>query len=82
MSPGGTARVWWTIDTTRERAMTLTTLRSRIGALLALGRSEDGQAMVEYALLVSLIALACFAVVSTFGLGISTLYSRVNALVP
>jgi Flp pilus assembly pilin Flp len=33
--------------------------------------------MVEYALLVSLVALAAFGAVNFFGLGVSHLYSRV-----
>ena len=40
-------------------------------------RQEDGQAMVEYALLVSLIALVAFGAINFFGLGVSSLYSKV-----
>jgi Flp pilus assembly pilin Flp len=63
--------------------MTLfTTLLRRADELWARTRSEEGQAMVEYALLISLIALAAFAGVQAFGLGVSGLYSKINAVVP
>jgi Flp pilus assembly pilin Flp len=47
--------------------------------LLHLVQQEDGQALVEYALLVALIALVAFGAVNFFGLGVSSLYSKVNA---
>jgi Flp pilus assembly pilin Flp len=59
----------------------LSTWRRWAGEMPALVRSEDGQAMVEYALLISLIAVVCFGVVQVFGLGISTLYSKIDAVV-
>jgi Flp pilus assembly pilin Flp len=63
--------------------MTLfTTLLRRADEVWARARSEEGQAMVEYALLVSLIALTAFVMVQQFGLGVSTLYSKINAVVP
>jgi Flp pilus assembly pilin Flp len=43
---------------------------------------EDGQALVEYALLISLIAIVAFGAVNEFGLGVSTLYSKINQVVP
>jgi Flp pilus assembly pilin Flp len=45
-------------------------------------RGESGQALVEYALLLSLIAIVCFGVVDTMGLGLSSLYSTINARFP
>jgi Flp pilus assembly pilin Flp len=45
-------------------------------------RSEDGQALVEYALLISLVAMICFGAVETFGLGVSSLFSKVVARFP
>ena len=45
-------------------------------------RSEDGQALVEYALLLSLIAVVCFVAVQQFGLGVSHLYSKINSVYP
>jgi len=43
---------------------------------------EEGQALVEYALLISLIAVVSFGAVEAFGLGVSGLYSKINAVVP
>jgi Flp pilus assembly pilin Flp len=43
---------------------------------------ESGQAMVEYALLLSLIAIVCFGVVQSMGLGLSSLYSTINTRFP
>ena len=43
---------------------------------------EEGQALVEYALLISLIAIVAFGAVNEFGLGVSSLYGKVNAVVP
>jgi Flp pilus assembly pilin Flp len=44
--------------------------------------SESGQALVEYALLLSLIAIVCFGVVQEMGLGLSSVYSHINATFP
>jgi Flp pilus assembly pilin Flp len=57
--------------------MTLMLLMRRAKEIAQLVRQEDGQAMVEYALLVSLIALVAFGAVNFFGLGVSSLYSKV-----
>jgi Flp pilus assembly pilin Flp len=43
---------------------------------------EEGQALVEYALLISLIAIVAFGAVNEFGLGVSGLYSKINHVVP
>ena len=43
---------------------------------------EDGQALVEYALLVSLVAVVCAGAVGTFGTGVAGLYSNVQSLFP
>ena len=59
-----------------------TRLLQRADALWARTRSEDGQAMVEYALLIALIALAGIGAVQAFGLGVSGLYSKIDAVVP
>lgn len=50
--------------------------------LRELASREDGQALVEYALLVSLIALTAFVAVQAFGLGVAGLYSHIVALYP
>jgi Flp pilus assembly pilin Flp len=57
-------------------------LRDGLIQLGARAVGEDGQALVEYALLLALIALVCFGAVNEFGLGVSTLYSKVNAHMP
>jgi len=50
--------------------------------LLRRASMEDGQAMVEYALLLSLLSLVAFGAVNEFGLGVSSLYSRIVAVYP
>jgi pilus assembly protein Flp/PilA len=42
---------------------------------LSMIRDEDGATMVEYGLLVALIAMVAFAAVQTLGLNLSTLFS-------
>lgn len=61
--------------------MSFIVLRRLRGLIEAL-REEEGQALVEYALLVSLIALAAFVAVQAFGLGVSGLYSKIVAVYP
>jgi Flp pilus assembly pilin Flp len=53
-----------------------------LGRLGCLARDDSGQALVEYALLLSLIALVAFGAVNAFGLGVSSLYSKINANFP
>ena len=43
---------------------------------------EDGQALVEYSLLLVLIAVVAIAAVRTFGLGVSTLFQSVVNVFP
>ncbi len=38
--------------------------------------------MVEYALLISLVAIVCIGVVSTMGLSLSSLYNTINTRFP
>ena len=47
-------------------------------AARALRDREDGQAMVEYALILSLVAVAAVAVLSTLGTSISSIFSKIN----
>ena len=54
----------------------------RIQALVRRAAAEDGQALVEYALLISLIATVAFGGVEVFGLGVSELFSRIVAVYP
>ena len=49
-------------------------------SLALLGDDESGQAMVEYALLLSLIAIVSVGIVQTMGLSLSGLYSKINAI--
>ena len=58
------------------------TLRDGLIQLAARAASEEGQALVEYALLLALIALVAFGAVNEFGLGVSKLYSKINAHMP
>ena len=47
------------------------------GACKAGASAEDGQALVEYSLLLALIAVVAFGAVNEFGLGVSSLYSQI-----
>jgi Flp pilus assembly pilin Flp len=62
--------------------MTVMPVLLRVRELARRAASEDGQALVEYALLVSLVALTAFVAVQTFGLGVSGLYSQINSVYP
>jgi Flp pilus assembly pilin Flp len=53
-------------------------LRDRLAPLAA----QDGQAMVEYALLISLVAVATAVAVQAFGAGVAGLYSNISAQYP
>jgi Flp pilus assembly pilin Flp len=62
--------------------MTVMSVLLRLRELSRRAASEDGQALVEYALLVSLVSLTAFVAVETFGLGVSGLYSQINSVYP
>jgi Flp pilus assembly pilin Flp len=62
--------------------MTVMPVLLRLRELARRAAAEDGQALVEYALLVSLVALTAFVAVETFGLGVSGLYSEINSVYP
>lgn len=47
-----------------------------IGRIL---RDDEGATMVEYGIMVALIAAVCIAVVSTLGQNVSNAFSTVNA---
>ena len=57
-------------------------LPRKVKVLLGRIREDDGQPLVEYSLLISLIAIVCIAGVGTFGLRVSALYSGVVTLFP
>jgi pilus assembly protein Flp/PilA len=48
-------------------------------AFFALRTREDGQAMVEYALLLFLVAIVSIAVLTTLGGSVSSIFSEINA---
>jgi Flp pilus assembly pilin Flp len=48
-------------------------------ALTALRNGEEGQAMVEYALILALVSVAAVAILSTLGSSVSSIFSEINA---
>jgi pilus assembly protein Flp/PilA len=50
-----------------------------IQAIWKVLKDDEGATMVEYAIMVSLIAAICFAVVTTLGQKVSNEFSAVNA---
>jgi pilus assembly protein Flp/PilA len=65
-----------------EERMTVISVMRRLKDLKRFAAEEDGQALVEYALLVSLIALVAFVAVEAFGVGVSNLFSKIVAVYP
>jgi Flp pilus assembly pilin Flp len=65
-----------------ELVMSFISVLRRLKELRALTRAEDGQALVEYALLISLVALTALVAVESFGLGVSSLYSTIVSVYP
>lgn len=56
------------------------TFTSRVSFVVAtLREREEGQALVEYALLLSLIAIVSVAVLTALGTNVSTIFSSINA---
>jgi Flp pilus assembly pilin Flp len=62
--------------------MSVTSVVRQLQELMRRLQVEEGQALVEYALLVSLITIVAFGAVNEFGLGVSGLYSKINHVVP
>jgi pilus assembly protein Flp/PilA len=50
--------------------------------LVALVRDDQGQDLVEYAMLVALIAIVCVVGVGTFGTAVNTFFSGLAGRVP
>ena len=48
-------------------------------AARALRDREDGQAMVEYALILALVSVAAVTILTTLGGSLSSIFSKVNA---
>jgi Flp pilus assembly pilin Flp len=57
--------------------MILSSFACRLKGLARRASAEDGQALVEYSLLLALIAVVAFGAVNEFGLGVSNLYSQI-----
>jgi len=47
-------------------------------AVVALRDREEGQALVEYALLLALIAVVSIGILTTLGQGVSGIFSKIN----
>jgi pilus assembly protein Flp/PilA len=50
--------------------------------LVKLSRDEDGAALVEYGLLVALIAVGCVAALTLLGGNLKTMFTNVAAKIP
>ena len=48
-------------------------------ALQDLRHREEGQAMVEYALILALVSVAAVGILSTLGKSVSSIFSSINA---
>jgi Flp pilus assembly pilin Flp len=62
--------------------MSFPSILRQLMKLRDLTRAEDGQALVEYALLISLVALTALVAVQAFGVGVSSLYSTIVSVYP
>jgi Flp pilus assembly pilin Flp len=62
--------------------MIISSVVERLQALVRRAAAEDGQALVEYALLISLIAVVAVGAVEVFGLGVSELFSKIVSVYP
>jgi Flp pilus assembly pilin Flp len=58
------------------------TLRRMIAGTRRRLDSESGQAVVEYALLLSLIAMVCIGIIQVMGLGVSSMFNNINTRFP
>lgn len=62
--------------------MTVMPVAHRLKELTRLSHTEEGQAMVEYALLLSLVTLVALVAVQAFGHGVASLYTNIVAKYP
>ena len=51
-------------------------MTKRLAASTKFVRDEDGASLVEYGLLLSLVAVVCIVAISTLGTSISTMFSN------
>jgi Flp pilus assembly pilin Flp len=65
-----------------KQTMTVTSVLTRVKEFARRASAEEGQAVVEYALLLALISLTAFGIVNEFGLSVSGLYSKIVANFP
>ena len=59
------------------RALFQITLASMLAKLDAEARREDGQALVEYALIISLIAIVAIGVLTVLGQNVSSILDKI-----
>jgi pilus assembly protein Flp/PilA len=50
-----------------------------VNRMLAFVRDEEGQDLLEYALLVALIALVCVGAITAAGTNVNTIFARIAA---
>jgi Flp pilus assembly pilin Flp len=62
--------------------MSITSLERRLRQSVLAASAEEGQALVEYALLLSLVMMVAFVAVQVFGTGVSGLYSHIVSVYP
>ena len=49
--------------------------------MFAMLRNDDGATMVEYGIMVALIAAVCIVLITSLGKGVSTAFSSVNSAI-
>ena len=64
----------------REQVERVKTIPMRLYlALTSLRDGEEGQAMVEYALILALVSVAAVGILSVLGTSVSSIFSEINA---
>lgn len=57
-------------------------MKNLIAAFRAFGKSEEGASLVEYGLLVALIAAICVVIIKAIGVKVNTAFANVNNQMP
>ena len=57
-------------------------MRSMVARLRGLVRNDSGQDLLEYALLICLIALACVVAVKAAGVQVAAIFDAITAAIP